>query len=167
LSVHLVNPSDNSFGTAVKVMTARWRYVLAAVKPILHFGRGPVSSTSGSCSRLLFISRLVVVLAGLLTVLMPLTESMSTWDRFLRGGPDLEFGLLGILVSIGLIILIAHRITVSPFFLRMIVDRVETSPALLRVSSAGQFAPAVKDIRNGAEHGFHTGLSLSITPLRI
>ena len=165
MSVHLINPSDNSFGTAV--ITPRWLYALAAVGPMFHCGKAHVPGTSGSCSRLLFISRLVVVLAGLLTVLMPLTESMSTWDRFLRGGPDLEFGLLGILVSIGLIALIAHRITLSPFFLRMIVDRVETSPALLRLSSAGPFAPAVKDIRNGAEHGFHTGLSLSITPLRI
>ena len=27
---------------------------------------------------------------------MPLTEHLWTWDKFLRGGPDLEFGLLGI-----------------------------------------------------------------------
>jgi len=31
LSVHLVNPSDNSFGTAV--ITPRWLFVLAAATP--------------------------------------------------------------------------------------------------------------------------------------
>jgi len=31
LSIHLVNPSDNSFGTAV--ITPRWLFVLAAVTP--------------------------------------------------------------------------------------------------------------------------------------
>ncbi len=32
LSVHLVNPSDNSFGTAV--ITPRWLFVLAAATPL-------------------------------------------------------------------------------------------------------------------------------------
>ena len=31
MSVHLVNPSDNSFGTAV--ITPRWLFVLAAATP--------------------------------------------------------------------------------------------------------------------------------------
>jgi hypothetical protein len=33
MSVHLVNPSDNSFGTAV--ITPRWLFVLAAATPLL------------------------------------------------------------------------------------------------------------------------------------
>ena len=33
MSVHLVNPSDNSFGTAV--ITPRWLFVLAAATPAI------------------------------------------------------------------------------------------------------------------------------------
>ena len=44
MSVHLVNPSDNSFGTAV--ITPRWLFVIAAATP--RIGAIPSSSTSRS-----------------------------------------------------------------------------------------------------------------------
>jgi hypothetical protein len=48
------------------------------------------------------MSRLVLLLTALLLVVMPLTEYLWTWDRFLSGGQDLEFGLLGIAAALGI-----------------------------------------------------------------
>jgi hypothetical protein len=40
---------------------------------------------------------------------MPLTEHLWTWDKFLRGGPDFEFGLLGIASLLCLVLVLSQH----------------------------------------------------------
>jgi len=59
--------------------------------------------------------RAVLILTEMLILLMPLTEHFCTWDEFLRGGPDVEFGVLSLLLFAGLVLLTAYREVTSPF----------------------------------------------------
>jgi hypothetical protein len=59
--------------------------------------------------------RAVLILTEALILLMPLTEHFCKWDEFLRGGPDVEFGLLSLLLFAGLVLLTAYREVTSPF----------------------------------------------------
>ena len=54
-----------------------------------------------------FIGRLVVFLTALLLAVMPFTEYLWTWDHFLQGGADLEFSLLGIAATLGIICILS------------------------------------------------------------
>ena len=58
--------------------------------------------------------RAVLILTALLILLMPLTEHLYAWDKFLQGGPDVEFGILCLLLFAGLVLLMAHRAVTSP-----------------------------------------------------
>jgi hypothetical protein len=40
---------------------------------------------------------------------MPLTQYIWTWDHFLQGGQDFEFGVLTILIALCLVLLLAHH----------------------------------------------------------
>jgi hypothetical protein len=55
------------------------------------------------------IGRLLVALTTLLLTVMPLTEHLCTWDKFLRGGTDVEFGLLGIASILCLVLLLSQH----------------------------------------------------------
>jgi hypothetical protein len=59
--------------------------------------------------------RAVLILTEVLLLLMPLSEYFCQWDRFLRGGPDVEFGVLSLLLFAGLVLLTAYREVTSPF----------------------------------------------------
>jgi hypothetical protein len=59
--------------------------------------------------------RAVLILTEVLILLMPLTEHFCKWDKFMRGGPDVEFGLLSLLLFAGLVLLTAYREVTSPF----------------------------------------------------
>jgi hypothetical protein len=59
--------------------------------------------------------RAVLILIEVLILLMPLMEHYCKWDKFLRGGPDVEFGILCLLLFAGLVLLTAHRAVTSPF----------------------------------------------------
>ena len=59
--------------------------------------------------------RAVLILTEVLILLMPLTEHLFGWDKFLRGGPDVEFGILSLLLFAGLVLLTAYRAVTSPF----------------------------------------------------
>lgn len=59
--------------------------------------------------------RAVLILTEVLILLMPLTEHLFRWDKFLRGGPDVEFGILSLLLFAGLVLLTAYRAVTSPF----------------------------------------------------
>lgn len=58
--------------------------------------------------------RAVLFLTEVLILLMPLTEHFCQWDKFLRGGPDVEFGVLSLLLFAGLVLLTAYREVASP-----------------------------------------------------
>jgi hypothetical protein len=55
------------------------------------------------------IGRFLVGLTTLLLAAMPLTEHLWTWDKFLRGGPDFEFGLLGIASILCLVLVLSQN----------------------------------------------------------
>jgi hypothetical protein len=55
------------------------------------------------------IGRLLVGLTTLLLAVMPLTEHLWTWDKFLRGGADFEFGLLGIAAILCLVLVLSQH----------------------------------------------------------
>jgi hypothetical protein len=55
------------------------------------------------------IGRLLVGLTTLLLAVMPLTEHLWTWDKFLQGGPDFEFGLLGIASILCLVLVLSQH----------------------------------------------------------
>ena len=59
--------------------------------------------------------RAVLILTEVLLLLMPLTEHFCRWDQFLRGGPDVEFGILSLLLFAGLVLLTAYREVTTPF----------------------------------------------------
>src|ERR1700738_3136277 len=66
--------------------------------------------TSADMSKVpIMIGRLLIVLTTLLLAVMPLTEHLWTWDKFLRGGPDFEFGLLGIASILCLVLVLSQN----------------------------------------------------------
>jgi hypothetical protein len=63
----------------------------------------------------MFACRAVLILTEVLLLLMPLTEHLCNWDKFLRGGPDVEFGILSLLLFAGLVLLTSYRAVTAPF----------------------------------------------------
>jgi hypothetical protein len=54
--------------------------------------------------------RILLSIAFLLLALMPITEHLWTFDRFLLGGPDLELGLFALISILCLVVVISrHR----------------------------------------------------------
>ena len=68
------------------------------LKTLADLSKGPI-----------VIGRLLVGLTTLLLAVMPLTEHLWTWDKFLRGGPDVEFGLLGIASILCLVLVLSQH----------------------------------------------------------
>jgi hypothetical protein len=57
----------------------------------------------------ILLGRLLAALTTLLLIVMPLTEHLCTWDKFLRGGQDFEFGLLGIASLLCLVLVLSQH----------------------------------------------------------
>jgi hypothetical protein len=57
----------------------------------------------------ILLGRLLAALTTLLLIVMPLTEHFWTWDKFLRGGTDFEFGLLGIASILCLVLVLSQH----------------------------------------------------------
>ena len=68
------------------------------LKTLADLSKGPI-----------VIGRLLVGLTTLLLAVMPLTEHLWTWDKFLRGGRDVEFGLLGIASILCLVLVLSQH----------------------------------------------------------
>jgi hypothetical protein len=47
-------------------------------------------------------------------MVMPITEHLCNWDRFLRGGPDVEFSVLAGLLFAAMIVLSMHGTMMQP-----------------------------------------------------
>lgn len=56
-----------------------------------------------------WLSRLLLILTAIEFVTMPLTQHLWTWDHFLRGGQDFESSLLIIVISLCLVLVLAHH----------------------------------------------------------
>ena len=64
------------------------------------------------------LSRLLVLLTTLLLLVMPVTEHLCNWDRFLRGGPDVEFSLLSGLLFAAMVVLSMNGTMLQPKMLQ-------------------------------------------------
>jgi predicted acyltransferase len=53
--------------------------------------------------------RLLILLTSILLVVMPWTEYFWQFDHFLRGGQDLEFGLLALASIFCLVLVLSHQ----------------------------------------------------------
>jgi hypothetical protein len=60
------------------------------------------------------LSRVLILLTTLLLMVMPVTEHLCNWDRFLRGGPDVEFSVLAWLLFAAMIVLSMHGTILQP-----------------------------------------------------
>jgi hypothetical protein len=54
------------------------------------------------------IGRFLLTLIAVSLITMPLTQYIWTWDHFLQGGQDFEFGVLTTLIALCLVLLLAH-----------------------------------------------------------
>jgi hypothetical protein len=83
--------------------------------------------------------RAVLVLTALLIALMPLTEHLYGWDKFLQGGPDVEFGILCLLLFAGLVLLMAHRAVTSPLLVLLSYRLIALPLRCLRIPGLASF----------------------------
>jgi hypothetical protein len=64
------------------------------------------------------LSRLLVLLTTVLLLVMPITEHLCNWDKFLRGGADVEFSLLAGLLFTAMVVLSMNGTILQPAMLR-------------------------------------------------
>jgi hypothetical protein len=83
--------------------------------------------------------RAVLILTEMLVLLMPLTEHFCRWDKFLRGGPDVEFGILSLLLFAGLVLLTAYRAVTAPFLMLLAYRLIALPLRCLRISGVASF----------------------------
>jgi hypothetical protein len=55
------------------------------------------------------IGRFLLMLTAVSLITMPLTQHIWTWDHFLQGGQDFEFGSLAILSTLSMVLLMARH----------------------------------------------------------
>jgi hypothetical protein len=109
----------------------------------------------------------VLILTEVLILLMPLTEHLCRWDKFLRGGPDVEFGVLSLLLFAGLVLLTSYRAVTSPFFVLLAYRLIALPLRCLSISGHLSMASSffLVRVRQGIPP---VGLSpLALLPLRI
>src|ERR1700760_1316596 len=91
----------------------------------LHLSR---RDTFRSWQKRLAVSRIILLLIGVLMVTMPVTECLWTSDQFICSGQDFELSLMSGLLFCGLVVLMAEQVIVSPLFLLMIAQHLKAPP---------------------------------------
>jgi hypothetical protein len=79
--------------------------------------------------------RILLLLNAIVLLLIPITEQIWTWDRFLRGGEDLEFSVLALIAFCCLILVLAQHIRRAIVALSMIRTLFSRIPGRNRVHS--------------------------------
>jgi hypothetical protein len=110
--------------------------------------------------------RAVLILTEVLLLLMPLSEYFFQWDRFLRGGPDVEFGILSLLLFAGLVLLTAYREATSPFLVLLVYRLIALPLRCLSISRHLLLTSYLFQARCGRRTPL-AFFSLAETPLRI
>jgi len=64
------------------------------------------SCASQTC---VLMGQILIFLTALLVAVMPVTEYLWTFDKFLRGGQDCEFGLLALAAIFCLVLVLSHH----------------------------------------------------------
>lgn len=99
------------------------------------------------------LSRVLVFLTTLLLLIMPITEYLCNWDKFLRGGPDVEFSLLAGLLFWAMVVLSMDGSMFQPGMLQPELLRpaamqpggeLRGASAGARIASGGDLDRAVK-----------------------
>jgi hypothetical protein len=111
--------------------------------------------------------RAVLILTEVLLLLMPLSEHFWQWDRFLRGGPDVEFGILSLLLFAGLVLLTAYREVTSPFLVLLAYRLIALPLQCLSISRHLPLTLSWFQARYGQGTPPLAFSSLAGTPLRI
>jgi hypothetical protein len=82
----------------------------------------------------------------MLLLVMPITEQLCNWDRFLRGGPDVEFSLLAGLLFAAMVVLSMNGTMLQPRMLRISKlqpGRIEPAPATRAASLYANATPGM------------------------
>lgn len=85
------------------------------------------------------LSRVLILLTTLLLMVMPVTEHLCNWDRFLRGGPDVEFNVLAWLLFAAMIVLSMHGTMLQPTVMHSENMRSSVATSIPRGRSAAGF----------------------------
>ena len=96
------------------------------------------------------LSRVLVLLTTMLLLVMPVTEHLCNWDKFLRGGPDVEFSLLAGLLFVAMVVLSMNGTMLQPRMLQISTLqpwRIEPVPAV-RAGSEGANGGNVARVRD-------------------
>ena len=110
--------------------------------------------------------RTVLILIEVLILLMPLMEHFCKWDKFLRGGPDVEFGILCMLLFAGLVLLTAHRAVTWPLLALLAYRLIALPMRCLSISCHSPLTSSSFQVQRTA--GSMPAFSSPIgTPLRI
>src|ERR1700761_5351945 len=111
-SKNIIQRWQNHFSTANPIPTDQGRIAadregFLKLTPITN---GPVERTYSPASQTcVLLGQILVFLTALLVAVMPITEYLWTFDKFLRGGQDCEFGLLALAAIFCLILLLSHQ----------------------------------------------------------
>jgi hypothetical protein len=71
--------------------------------------RPPEEKYSHASQACVLMGQILIFLTALLVAVMPVTEYLWTFDKFLRGGQDCEFGLLALAAIFCLVLVLSHQ----------------------------------------------------------
>ncbi len=111
--------------------------------------------------------RAVLILTEALILVMPLTEHFCKWDKFLRGGPDVEFGILSLLLFAGLVLLTSYPAVTSPFLILLAYRLIALPVRCLSISGHFSLAASLPHARVGKGTPPAGFSPLAGTPIRI
>jgi hypothetical protein len=135
--------------------------------------------TSRSWQRRLAVSRIILLLMGVLMLTMPVTERLWTSDQFICTGQYFELSLMGVLLFCGMVVLMAEQVIVSPLFLLMIAHHIKAPPIRKLMNRAYGLMSLIRLMRlmrligslavDSSRRDTPLGLSISLcaTPIRI
>ncbi|WP_353068540.1 hypothetical protein RBB75_14875 [Tunturibacter empetritectus] len=77
---------------------------------LISIARRSVEDTPSRAPEIcVLFGQILVLLTTLLVAVMPVTEYLWTFDKFLRGGQDCEFGLLALAAVFCLMLVLSHQ----------------------------------------------------------
>jgi hypothetical protein len=94
--------------------------------------RGPVSAREDMSRAYITMGRILATLSIVLLLVMPFTEHLWTFDRFLIGGSDLELGLFATISILSLVLVVSQSRRQS---VASLITAVQSLVTLLRNSA--------------------------------
>jgi len=118
------------------------------------------------------LSRLLVLLTTLLLLVMPVTEHLCNWDHFLRGGQDVEFNLLAVLLFAAMVVLSMSGAMMQPLMMRPALAETNAScrqaiPRGVAQRGSSRWSASIPSRSPGVDDLASVSGSRTLTPLRI